>query len=129
VFSATEPVPEGSSGILVESIFEGMAEAYSAELSEKVTDGMKRNAKNGTVNGGYRLFGYDIVEKRYVINTYEAEIVKRVFEKYANGDTARSIIEHCCKRGYKTPQATDFGYNFLNRMLKNKKIHWVIFLG
>ncbi len=121
VFSATEPVPEGSSGILVESIFEGMAEAYSAELSEKVMDGMKRNAKNGTVNGGYRLFGYDIVEKRYVINTYEAEIVKRVFEKYANGDTVRSIIEHCCERGYKTPQATDFGYNFLNRMLKNKK--------
>ena len=38
VLSATEPIPEGSSGILIESLLEGIAEYYSAELAEKVTD-------------------------------------------------------------------------------------------
>lgn len=30
-----EPIAEGSQGILVETLLEGMAEYYSAELSEK----------------------------------------------------------------------------------------------
>lgn len=121
VISATEPIPEGSSGILIESMFEGIAEYYSAELAEKVTDGMRKNILKGTANGSYRTYGYDTVEKRYVVNPYEAEIVKKIFEKYANGDTVKSIIEYCNKRGYKTAQGKEFGYCYIERMLKNKK--------
>ena len=36
VVSAKETIAEGSEGILLESVLEGMAEYYSAELSEKV---------------------------------------------------------------------------------------------
>ena len=37
VISAKETIAEGSEGILLESVLEGMAEYYSAELAEKVT--------------------------------------------------------------------------------------------
>ncbi len=121
VLSATEPIPEGSSGILMESLLEGIAEYYSAELSEKVTSGMRKNILKGTANGSYRPYGYDIVEKKYVVNPYEAEVVQKIFEKYANGDTVKSIIEYCCDRGYKTAQGRDFGYCYIERILKNKK--------
>ena len=36
VISANENISEGSEGIILESILEGMAEYYSADLSEKV---------------------------------------------------------------------------------------------
>ena len=36
LISVMEPIAEGSQGILVETLLEGMAEYYSAELSEKV---------------------------------------------------------------------------------------------
>ena len=121
VLSATEPIPEGSSGILMESLLEGIAEYYSAELSEKVTSGMRKNILKGTANGSYRPYGYDIVEKKYVVNPYEAEVVQKIFEKYANGDTVKSIIEYCCDRGYKTAQGRDFGYCYIERILKNRK--------
>ncbi len=121
VRSATEPIPEGAGGILIESVFEGMAEAYSVELSEKVTDGMTRNAQNGIANGGARTYGYNIEEKRYVINPHEAHAVQAVFDMYAEGETVRSILQYCNVRGYKTPQGREFGYNFIDRMLKNKK--------
>jgi hypothetical protein len=39
VVSATEPISNDASGILLESMLEGMAEYYSAELSEKITRG------------------------------------------------------------------------------------------
>ena len=44
VVSATEKISEGAEGIILESVLEGMAEYYSADLSEKVTRGMTENA-------------------------------------------------------------------------------------
>ena len=44
VVSATERISEGAEGILLESMLEGMAEYYSAELAEKVKRGMTENA-------------------------------------------------------------------------------------
>ena len=44
VVSATEVISEGAEGIILESVLEGYAEYYSAELSEKVIRGMTENA-------------------------------------------------------------------------------------
>lgn len=45
VFSARENISDDASGILMESVLEGMAEYYSAELSQKVIRGMNINAQ------------------------------------------------------------------------------------
>lgn len=47
-----ETISSGSEGILLESVLEGMAEYYSAELSEKVKRGLTENALKGLWNGG-----------------------------------------------------------------------------
>ena len=44
VVSATEAISEGAEGIILESVLEGMAEYYSADLAEKVTRGLTENA-------------------------------------------------------------------------------------
>ena len=44
VVSATEAISSGPEGILLESLLEGMAEYYSAELSVKVVRGLTENA-------------------------------------------------------------------------------------
>ena len=41
VVSATEHIAEGPEGIILESMLEGMAEYYSAELSEKIHRGQR----------------------------------------------------------------------------------------
>ena len=43
VVSATEVISEGAEGIILESVLEGYAEYYSADLSEKVIRGRKEN--------------------------------------------------------------------------------------
>ena len=40
VVSATEVISSGADGILLESVLEGFAEYYSADLAEKVNRGM-----------------------------------------------------------------------------------------
>ncbi len=51
VVSATETISPSSEGILLESVLEGMAEYYSADLSEKVIRGHTENALKCKYNG------------------------------------------------------------------------------
>ena len=44
--SVTEPISDSPAGIMVKSMLTGMAEYYSAELSEKVVRGMTENVLN-----------------------------------------------------------------------------------
>jgi len=57
VVSATEVISEGAEGIILESVLEGYAEYYSADLSEKVIWGMTDNALKCKYNGGTRPSG------------------------------------------------------------------------
>ena len=58
--SATEVISAGPEGIILESVLEGYAEYYSADLSEKVVRGMTENALKGKFTGGAIPFGYTI---------------------------------------------------------------------
>ena len=82
VLSAKENITEDASGILIEGVLESMAEYYSAELSQKVKRGIKESLSKGYYIGGGVIFGYDIIDKRWVINANEAIIVKDMFERY-----------------------------------------------
>ena len=52
VVSVTEPISNTPEGIMLESLLEGMAEYYSADLAEKVSRGHKENALKAKFNGG-----------------------------------------------------------------------------
>ena len=60
VISATEAISSGAEGILLESMLEGDAEYYSAELAEKNNRGLTENALKCKYNGGSVAFGYVI---------------------------------------------------------------------
>lgn len=60
VVSATEVISDGAEGIILESVLEGYAEYYSADLSEKVVQGMTENALKTKYNGGTLPIGYQI---------------------------------------------------------------------
>ena len=82
VVSATEYIPDSPEAIILESMIEGYAEYYSAELSQKVRRGIRESYEKGYFIGGYGLFGYDIVDKKWTINSYEADIVRDIFTRY-----------------------------------------------
>ena len=58
--SATEPISDSPAGIMMESMLTGMAEYYSAELSEKIVRGMTENVLTGKYNGSTVPIGYVI---------------------------------------------------------------------
>ena len=91
--SATERTGDGPDGILLESMLEGLAEYYSANLSENVRRGLAGNAMKCRHNG-IRVFGYDHgPDGRYVVNEAEAAAVRRVFAMYQQGEPFSAIID------------------------------------
>ena len=121
VLSAKENITEDASGILVEGMLESMAEYYSAELSQKVRRGVKESLLKGHFVGGYGLFGYDIVDKKWTINAYEADIVRDMFTRYKNGEKAKEIIDRLNAQGIKTKAGSPFNMNSFARIIRNEK--------
>lgn len=91
VVSAMENISDDPTGIILESMLEGMAEHYSANLSQNVRRGMDANAAQCLCTGGNRTLGYKVVDKKYVIDPETAPVIKKIFEMYVKNYTPPQI--------------------------------------
>ena len=92
LMSATEIISDGPEGIILESVLEGCAEYYSADLSEKVIRGMTENALKGKFTGGAIPFGYIInADHRFEIDPLTAPFVAETFQRYNDGQTMQLV--------------------------------------
>ena len=122
VVSVTEPISNTPEGIMLESLLEGMAEYYSAELAEKVSRGHKENALKAKFNGGPVPLGYRIdSEHHYQIDPATAPVVQEAFQRYAAGESIRSIIESLNARGIPNSRGNRFTKNSFQTLLKNRR--------
>ena len=76
LLSAMENIPDTPEGIILESLLEGMAEYYSAELAQKVKRGMNETRLKGNFTGGNIIYGYYVENHKIKINEEQAEIVR-----------------------------------------------------
>ena len=121
VVSATENLPDTPEKIIFESMLEGMAQYYSAELSQKVQRGLRESYEKGQFTGGYNILGYDIVNKKCVINEYERAIVLEIFTKFAKGFTVPEIAEVLRDNGVKNKSGRLITDKMIYKMLVNPK--------
>ncbi len=107
-------------GILLENMYIGLAEYYSAELSQKIRRGLMESREKGLFCGGGLTYGYNVVNKHIVINDEQAEIIRYIFQEYNNGKIIPDIINELNAKGY-TYKGGDFVKNSLYRILRNEK--------
>ncbi len=120
VVSATEAISQGAEGIILESVLEGMAEYYSADLAEKVLRGMTENALKCKYNGSTVPLGYRIdADGHYQLDPVTAPIAREIFTRYAQGETSTEIVEDMNARGLRTGRGVLFNKNTLRNMLNN----------
>lgn len=102
LLSVTENFGNDPEGKVMEGIAEVFAEYYSNNLAREVKKGLDVIASQGLHTGGLPPLGYDVSEKRLVINESEAEIVRLIFDRYSNGYTYNDIAKELNAKGYKT---------------------------
>ena len=121
VLSATEAISQGAEGIILESVLEGMAEYYSAELAEKVVRGQTENALSCRFNGGTVPIGYNIVNQHFVVNTETAPLVLAAYEMYEDGRTMQEIADDLNVRGLRNTRGTKLNINTVSNLLTNRR--------
>ena len=122
VISAKENISAGPEGIILESMLEGYAEYYSAELSEKIQRGQKENALKCRSNGGNIPLGYVVgADGVLSVDPLTAPLVAEIFTRYESGETIKAIADSLNKRGFRTRKGSAFRVASLSLILKNRK--------
>ncbi len=120
--SVLENLDDSPESIILESVLEGMAEYYSANLSREVMKGMKETALQCKHNGGTPPLGYDVMpDKTYAVYESEASIIRKIFEMYAAGKGYNEIIDTLNAEGCRSKSGRPFGKNSLHDILRNEK--------
>lgn len=127
VKSISEPILDGPFGSLIERIIEWFDEFYSINLSGEVKRGMtERVERGGAVS--IPAFGYDIVDKKYVVNPETAPIVRQIYADYLSGMGALQIAHKLNDLGIRTTRGNLWENRTVDYILRNPvyigKIRW-----
>lgn len=117
-----ESIPDGPEGIILESVLEGLAEYYSAELAQKIDRGLRESALKGHVFGNKPICGYKKNDAgSYDIDEGMAKIIHEAFLRYSEGDSAPAICNDFKSRGIRTNRDKEFTPSFLYHAFRNRR--------
>ena len=121
VIYARESIPEGPEGAILESVMEGLAEYYSANLAQNIRRGLVDSAMKKKVIGvppfGYRKTAAGLFE----LDPITAPAAARIFTEYASGARAVDICADLNNKGFKTPRGNAFTKSNVLRIIRNER--------
>ena len=118
---ARESVPDGPEGILLESLLEGLAEYYSADLRQKVIRGHRESAKKGKWTTGRLPYGYKKdAEQHIIIDELAADAIREIFRKHIAGASIDELRQVLVDHGILAYDGTTPVKSVVNRILRNR---------
>ncbi len=100
-FNTTTP-----SGRLMLNMLLSFAEFEREMISERTRDKMAAARRRGYWLGGRPVLGYDVVDRRLVVNAPEAELVREIFRLYLKLGGLISVVQELVRRGRKGKVST-----------------------
>jgi hypothetical protein len=70
--------------------------------------------------GGYPPLGYDVKDRKLVVNQAEAVTVRKIFERFVRVGSATALARALAAEGMKTKQGSSIDKGFLYRLLNNR---------
>ena len=104
------------------TMMSSIAQDEVRRLSERVSFGMKRSIDNGVVLGCSNIYGYVKNKGKLVIDERQAEMIKIIFDRYANtNDGLSKISKYLYNLGYKSKTGVCLDTTILTRIIENPK--------
>lgn len=123
ITSVIENFPKTPEGRFMENFYHVFNE-YSSEMTATHTrEGLTNEALKGLHCGGLPPLGYDVdqLTKQYVINAFEAEAIKMIFDLYEKNYSYQAIADQLNSKGYTTKNGSAFNKNSFDSILKQEK--------
>jgi len=103
-------------------VMAGVAQDEVRKLSERLKFGFRQAIKNGHVLGNDKLWGYDKKDCVLTINETEAQVVRRIFDLYANQQLGvRRISQALYDEGFTSRKGNEFNVLTIRHILCNPK--------
>lgn len=129
VLSAMENISDDPTGVLLESLLEGLAEYYSQELSRKIKRGKYDNASKCLCNGQIP-YGYCRGEDgRFAIDEAEAEVVRDIYKRIRDGARICDVIQDLNDRCLLTKRGLAWTRSSFSKMLSNERYLGIYIYG
>ena len=128
LISVTQQVDdETSSGQLMIGVMANIDEYQSAVISDHVKSAMREMVSEGFFAGGTVPYGYKLetvqhgkkTRKKYVPDEFEKEVVKKLFELYADNYSLKYLQDYTKSIGAASRSGKSFGITTIARMLRN----------
>ena len=113
------------SGKLMISVLSAVAEIERENILVQTMEGRKQKARQGEWNGGFAPFGYQLIDKKLVVNDQEAEIVRLIFDKFTTTTMGmNAIASYLNQHGYRKAKRQNnkletFAASFIKGVLDN----------
>ena len=104
---------------MLNNIIANFDEYYFNITKQKMQRGLLEARKKG-IRIGSKLYGYNIVNKRLVIDPSKADIVKRVFKLIADGHSTKQVVEILKTDGITTNTGRYFDTRAVRLMVQNQ---------
>jgi len=104
-----------SMGRLTLNVLLSFAQFEREVTGERIRDKFAASKAKGMWMGGTIPLGYDIKDRKLIVNEVEAEQVRHVFRRYAALGSGRLLIEELRATGYRTKRAGSRGGNIFAR--------------
>jgi DNA invertase Pin-like site-specific DNA recombinase len=91
-----------SMGRLTLNVLLSFAQFEREVTAERIRDKIAASKKKGMWMGGVVPLGYDVVDRKLVVNEEEAKTVRTLFDLYRDRRTVKAVQEEAARRGLRT---------------------------
>jgi site-specific DNA recombinase len=94
---------------------------FERELTgERIRDKFAASRRKGIWMGGWAPLGYDIKDRKLIVNERETLVVRSIFARFARGIPPVQLIETLAKEGTRNKQGKPIDKGYLYRVLNNR---------
>jgi site-specific DNA recombinase len=109
-----------SMGRLTLNILLSFAQFEREVIGERIRDKFAASRKRGMWMGGWTPLGYDVVDRRLVVNQVEAELVRRIFARFLELGSVTLLVRELQQQGATTKQGKSFEKGAVYKLLNNR---------
>lgn len=109
-----------SMGRLTLNILLSFAQFEREVTAERIRDKFAASRKRGMWMGGYVPLGYDVRDRKLLVNDAEAASVRRIFERFVELGSATVLARELRRDGFRNKQGTLIDKGYLYRLLNNR---------
>ena len=94
---------------------------YERELAgERIRHKFLQSRKRGLWMGGHAPLGYEVGDRKLVINEAEGTLVRHIFERFLQVGSATKLVQELNAAGHRTKRGKPFDKGIVYKLLNNR---------